>query len=311
MITQLFTATVLVGIVSSGVRLATSYLYAAIGETLGQISGVLNLGVEGIMLVAAFAAYYVVYTTNNLLLGLGAAIVVGGIMGLLMAFISVTLKAEQGISGIGLYLFGLGLSDLLFRVTIGTPKTVDGFQNLTIPVLTDLPVLGPIFFNQNILVYGAFALVPITWFVLNKTTLGLLIRSVGQNPEAADSLGISVARVRYTAVIVGGVFSGIAGASLSIALLNVFQQNLTSGQGFIAVALVYFGGWRPVRVMLGALLFSMVNALQLWIQILGIPLSSDLAVMMPYILTIVALVFAARLTVMQPTALTKPFERGE
>ena len=311
MITQLFTATVLVGIVSSGVRLATSYLYAAIGETLGQISGVLNLGVEGIMLVAAFAAYYVVYTTNNLLLGLGAAIVVGGIMGLLMAFISVTLKAEQGISGIGLYLFGLGLSDLLFRVTIGTPKTVDGFQNLTIPVMTDLPVLGPIFFNQNILVYGAFALVPITWFVLNKTTLGLLIRSVGQNPEAADSLGISVARVRYTAVIVGGVFSGIAGASLSIALLNVFQQNLTSGQGFIAVALVYFGGWRPVRVMLGALLFSMVNALQLWIQILGIPLSSDLAVMMPYILTIVALVFAARLTVMQPTALTKPFERGE
>jgi ABC-type uncharacterized transport system permease subunit len=311
MITELFTATVLVGIVSSGVRLATSYLYAAIGETLGQISGVLNLGVEGIMLVAAFAAYYVVYTTNDLWLGFGAAILVGGIMGLLMAFISVTLKAEQGISGIGLYLFGLGLSDLLFRVTIGTPKTVNGFPNLTIPVLTDLPVLGQIFFNQNILVYGAFALVPITWFVLNKTTLGLLMRSVGQNPEAADSLGISVARVRYTAVIVGGVFSGIAGASLSIALLNVFQQNLTSGQGFIAVALVYFGGWKPFRVMLGALLFSMVNALQLWIQILGIPLSSDLAVMMPYILTIVALVFAARLTVTQPAALTKPFERGE
>ncbi|HEX7594691.1 MAG TPA: ABC transporter permease, partial [Anaerolineae bacterium] len=311
MITDLFTATVLVGVISSGVRLATSYLYAAIGETIGQISGVLNLGVEGIMLVAAFAAYYVVYTTNDLLLGLGVAIVVGGVMGLLMAFISVTLKAEQGISGIGLYLFGLGLSDLLFRVTIGTPKTVNGFQNVTIPVLTDLPVLGPIFFNQNVLVYGAFALIPITWFVLNKTTLGLLIRSVGQNPEAADSLGVSVARVRYTAVIVGGVFSGIAGASLSIALLNVFQQNLTSGQGFIAVALVYFGGWRPFRVMIGALLFSMVNALQLWIQILGIPLSSDLAVMMPYILTIVALVFAARLTVTQPAALTKPFERGE
>lgn len=311
MITELFTATVLVGIVSSGVRLATSYLYAAIGETLGQISGVLNLGVEGIMLVAAFAAYYVVYTTNDLLLGLGAAIVVGGIMGFLMAFISVTLKAEQGISGIGLYLFGLGLSDLLFRVTIGTPKTVNGFPNLTVPVLSDLPVLGPIFFNQNVLVYGAFALVPITWFVLNKTTLGLLIRSVGQNPEAADTLGISVARVRYTAVTVGGMLSGIAGASLSIALLNIFQQNLTSGQGFIAVALVYFGGWRPVRVMIGALLFSMVNALQLWIQILGIPLSPDLAVMMPYVLTIVALVFAARLTVTQPAALTKPFERGE
>jgi general nucleoside transport system permease protein len=311
MITQLFTTAVLVGIVASGVRFATSYLYAAIGETFGQISGVLNLGVEGIMLVAAFAAYYVVIMTGNLWLGLGAAIAVGATMGLLMAFISVTLKAEQGISGIGLYLFGLGLSDLVYRVTIGTPKTVNGFSNVNIPGLSTLPIVGPILFSQNILVYGAFLLVPVAWFVLNKTTLGLLIRSVGQNPEAADSVGISVARVRYFTVTLGGALSGIAGASLSIALLNVFQQNLTSGQGFIAVALVYFGGWRPFRVMLGALLFSMVNALQLWIQILNIPLSPDLAVMMPYVLTIVALVFAARLTVTQPTALTKPFERGE
>lgn len=311
MISELLTATVLVGIVASGVHFATSYIYAAIGETFGQVSGVLNLGVEGIMLVAAFAAYYVVITTGNLWLGLGSAIAVGAIMGLLMAFISVTLKAEQGISGIGLYLFGLGLSDLLFRVTIGTPKTVNGFSTLNIPGLSTWPIVGPILFSQNILVYGAFLLVPIAWFVLNKTTLGLLIRSVGQNPEAADSLGISVARVRYFTVTLGGALSGIAGASLSIALLNVFQQNLTSGQGFIAVALVYFGGWRPFRVMLGALLFSMVNALQLWIQILSIPLSPDLAVMMPYVLTIVALVFAARLTVTQPAALTKAFERGE
>ena len=311
MITQLFSATVIVGIIASGVRLATSYLYAAIGETFGQVSGVLNLGVEGIMLVAAFAAYYVVIVTGNLGLGLGAAILVGAVMGLLMAFISVTLKAEQGISGIGLYLFGLGFSDLLFRVTIGTPKTVDGFPSINIPGLSTMPILGPIVFSQNVLVYGAFLLVPISWYVLNKTTLGLLIRSVGQNPEAADSLGISVARVRYATVTLGGALSGIAGASLSIALLNVFQQNLTSGQGFIAVALVYFGGWKPYRVMLGALLFSMVNALQLWVQILGIPLSPDLAVMMPYVLTIVALIFAARLTVTQPAALTKPFERGE
>jgi general nucleoside transport system permease protein len=311
MITQLLTTAVLVGIVASGVRFATSYLYAAIGETFGQISGVLNLGVEGIMLVAAFAAYYAVIMTGNLWLGLGAALAVGALMGLLMAFISVTLQAEQGISGIGLYLFGLGLSDLLFRVTIGTPKTVNGFNNVNIPGLSTLPIVGPILFSQNVLVYGAFLLVPIAWFVLNRTTLGLLIRSVGQNPEAADSLGISVPRVRYFTVTLGGALSGIAGASLSIALLNVFQQNLTSGQGFIAVALVYFGGWRPFRVMVGALLFSMVNALQLWIQILNIPLSPDLAVMMPYVLTIVALVFAARLTVTQPTALTKPFERGE
>jgi simple sugar transport system permease protein len=311
MITDLFTLNVLVGILASGVRLATSYLYAALGETFGQISGVLNLGVEGIMLVAAYAAYYVVLQTGDLGLGLLVAILVGAVMGLMMALISITLKAEQGISGIGVYLFGLGLSDLLFRVTVKSVQTVKGFPNINIPGLSDLPVLGPILFNQNLLVYGAFALVPVAWFILNKTTFGLMVRAVGQNPEAADTLGISVARVRYATVTLGGALSGVAGASLSIALLNVFQQNLTSGQGFIAVALVYFGAWKPFRVMLGALLFSMVNALQLWIQALGIPLPSDIALMMPYILTIVALAFAARQIVMQPAALTKPYERGE
>jgi simple sugar transport system permease protein len=205
----------------------------------------------------------------------------------------------------------LGLSDLLYRITIKSPQTVRGFQDIAIPGLTDLPIVGPILFNQNILVYIAFALVPVTWFVLNKTTFGLRVRAVGQNPEAADTLGISVARTRYLTVTLGGAFSGIAGASLSIALLNLFQQNLTSGQGFIAVALVYFGAWKPFRVMLGCLLFSMVNALQLWIQTLGIPIPSDIALMLPYILTIVALMFAARSVVTQPAALTKPFERGE
>ncbi len=311
MISDLFTLNVLVGILTSGVRLATSYLYAAIGETFGQISGVLNLGVEGIMLVAAFAAYYIVLQSGSLWLGLLVAIIVGAAMGLMMAFISVTLKAEQGISGIGVYLFGLGLSDLLYRVTIKSPQTVKGFENVQIPFLTDLPIVGPILFNQNLLVYGAFALVPIAWFVLNKTTFGLKIRAVGQNPGAADTLGISVAKIRYATVTLGGALSGIAGASLSIALLNVFQNNLTAGQGFIAVALVYFGGWKPFRVMLGCLLFSMVNALQLWIQVLNIPLPSDIALMLPYILTIVALMFAARQMVTQPAALTKPFERGE
>jgi ABC-type uncharacterized transport system permease subunit len=311
MISQLFTLPVIVGIIASGIRIATSYLYAALGETYGQISGVLNLGVEGIMLVAAFAAYYFAYETGSLIGGLLAAILVGALMGLFMAFISVTLKAEQGISGIGLYLFGLGVSDVLFRVTIGTPKPIDGFPNLQLPVLSNLPILGPIFFNQNVLVYGAFLLVPVTWFVLNKTTLGLKIRAVGQTPEAADSLGISVARVRYFTVTLGGALAGLAGASLSIAILNVFQANLTSGQGFIAVALVYFGAWKPTRVMLGALLFSMVIALQLWIQTLGIPLPSDIAGMLPYVLTIVALILAARQTITQPTALTKPFEREE
>ncbi len=310
MISELLSMTVLVGILASGIRLATPYLYAAIGETFGQRSGVLNLGVDGQMLLGAFTAFYVAITTGNLWFGVLSAMVVGGLMGLAMAFVTVNLHAEQGISGIGFYLFGLGLSDLLFQKLLGTVETVKGFPKVHIPVLSDLPVVGEIFFRQNVLVYIAFSLVPIAWFVLNKTTLGLKIRAVGENPEAADSLGVSVARIRYFTIILGGTLSGVAGASLSIALVNVFQQNMTSGLGFIAVALVYFGAWRPWGVLGGALLFSLVNSLQLWIQVLGIPVPSDIAVMMPYILTILVLV-ATVSRVRAPSALTKPFERED
>ena len=301
---------VIIGILTSGIRLATPYLYAAIGETFGQRSGVLNLGVDGQMLLGAFAAFYVAFTTGNLGLGLLAAILVGGAMGLAMAFVTVNLQAEQGISGIGFYLFGLGMSELLFKMLLGTVETVKGFPPLHIPLLGDIPVIGEIFFQQNIMVYGAFLLVPVAWFVLNKTTLGLKIRSVGENPEAADSLGVSVARVRYFTIILGGILSGVAGASLSIALLNVFQQNMTSGLGFIAVALVYFGAWRPWGVLAGALLFSMVNSLQLWMQVLNIPIPTELAVMLPYVLTIVVLVLTVS-RARPPSALTKPFGRGD
>lgn len=308
MITDLFSATVLIGILASGIRLATPYLYAAIGETFGQKSGVLNLGVEGQMLLGCFAAFYVTFNTGSLWLGLLAAIIVGAVMGLAMAYVTVNLHAQQGISGIGFYLFGLGMSELLFQILMGTVETVQGFQKIFIPGLSDIPIIGEIFFNQNILVYGAYLLVPLSWFVLNKTTLGLKIRAVGENPDAADSLGVSVARVRYFTIVLGGILSAIAGASLSIALLNVFQQNMTSGLGFIAVALVYFGGWKPTGVLWGALLFSMVNSLQLWIQVLGIPIPSDIAVMMPYVLTILVLV-ASVSRVRSPSALSKPFER--
>jgi simple sugar transport system permease protein len=153
-------------------------------------------------------------------------------------------------------------------------------------------------------------LVPIAWWVINKTRWGLSLRAVGQNPTAADSLGVSVQRIRYAAVTIGGVLAGIAGASLSISLLNIFQEGMTAGQGFIAVALVYFGSWTPVGVMAGALLFSVVNALQLWVQVLGLNVPSNIAVMLPYVLTIVALAFPFR-RALQPAALTKPFERGE
>ncbi len=306
---ELFTLPVLLGIAYSGIRLATPYLYAAIGEMFSERAGVVNLGVDGIMLMGAYAAFFVGMNTGNLWLGLLAAAVTGLLMGLLMSFISINLQAEQGISGIGLYLFGLGLSSLLFKKTLGGVESISGFQPVKIPLLGDLPLIGEVFFNHNLLVYSAFLLVPLAWWMLNRTTLGLKIRAVGVKPEAADSLGVSVARIRYFAVSLGGVLAGIAGASLSIALINLFQENMTSGQGFIAIALVYFGGWSPFGVLAGALLFSFVNALQLWIQVIGINLPSDIAVMLPYILTIAALAVGRRAR--QPAALSKPFERGE
>jgi ABC-type uncharacterized transport system permease subunit len=305
-----FSIGVITGILNTMVSLATPFLYAALGETISQSSGVVNLGVDGIMLLSAFAAFAVTLTTGSLWLGLCAAAVVGLAMGLLMSLVSVTLKAEQGVSGIGLYMFGLGMSSLLFKVTIGTVKTVSGFPPVPIPLLADIPFLGSILFRNNVLVYGGFLLVPAVWWLLSRTTLGLKIKSVGQNPAAADSVGISVDRIRYLSVCMGSVLAGVAGASLSISLLNLFQDNLTAGQGFIAVALVYFGGWSPVGVLGGALLFSVVNSFQLWMQVLGVKISSSVAVMLPYLLTIAALTVTVN-RMRQPAALNKPFERGE
>ena len=310
---ELLQPAVLIGILTGTIRFATPYLYASIGEMFAQRSGVVNLGVDGIMLMGAYAGFFVALNMpgeGGLWLGLLSAAIVGLLMGLLMSVISVTLKAEQGISGIGLYIFGLGLSSLLFRVTIGTVKTVEGFKAIQIPVLSDLPVIGAIFFRYSIVVYGAFLLIPIAWFILERTTWGLKIKAVGQNPAAADSLGVSVNRVRYICVCLGGVLAGLAGASMSLSLYNLFQDNLTAGLGFIAVALVYFGGWRPTGILIGALLFSAITALQLFMQLTKVGISPDLANMLPYLITIIVLMFPIN-RARQPAALNKPFERGE
>jgi ABC-type uncharacterized transport system permease subunit len=300
---------------------ATPYLFAALGELFVQRSGVLNLGVEGMMLMGAFSAIYVVSDKGlgqDPVVGMLAAIIVGGLMGLGMAIVSVTFKAEQGISGIGFSLFGLGLSTLLFKSLAGGVITAQGqgFGALHIPLLSDIPVLGTILFQQNVLVYVAFALVPISVWLLNRTRWGLQIRAVGQNPAAADAMGVNVNRVRYSTVILGGILAGVAGASLSIAVTPIFQENMTAGRGYIAVALVYFGAWSPWRVMAGALLFSIANNLQIWAQILdvrigGAAIPPNLLIMAPYILTIAVLLFARQRKRLEPAALSKPFERGD
>jgi simple sugar transport system permease protein len=307
---NIFSVDVVSGILNTTVGLATPFLYAALGETFAQTAGVFNLGVDGIMLLSAFTAFYVTLTTGNLMLGLLAAALVGLAMGLLMSLVSVSLKAEQGVSGIGLYMFGMGLSSLLFKVLVGTVKTVEGFKPVSIPLLADIPFLGPVLFKHDVLAYGAFLLVPLSWWILERTELGIKLKAVGQNPAAADSVGISVNRVRYFAVCLGAVLAGVAGASLSIAQLDLFQDNLTAGQGFIAVALVYFGGWRPAGVLAGALVFSVANSFQLWMQVLGVKVPPSVAVMLPYVLTILALTITAN-RARQPAALNKPFERGE
>lgn len=308
-------AAIILGILHSGIRLATPYLFASIGETISQRAGVLNLGVEGIMLMGAFFGFYATLQTDNPWIGMLAAITIGALMGLLMAIVSITFQAEQGISGIGLYMFGLGVSSLLFKTMVGNVVSVDGFSELTFCItdsfcLSEIPILGDIFFSHSIITYAAFALVPLATWMLNKTTWGLNIRAAGQNPEALDSLGVSVTAVRYAAVMAGSALAGVAGASLSISLLGLFQESMTNGMGFIAVALVYFGSWRPRGVLMGALLFSTINALQLWVQVLNLNIPSDVAVMLPYLLTIIALALPFRRS-LQPAALTKPFKRGE
>ena len=307
---QLFTQAVIIAIVASGIRLAVPLLISALGEMFGQRSGVLNLGVDGIMLLGAFGGYYAVLRSGNVWFGLVVGAIIGILLGLASALISVTLKAEQGISGIGVYLFGLGMSDLLFQKLVGTPIPIRSFPKVNIPGLSEIPVLGGMLFQHSLVVYMAFAAVPISMFVLNHTTFGMNVRAVGENPEAADSLGVSVTKVRYATVTIGGTLAGVAGAALAIDL-GIFQQNLTNAAGFIAIALVYFGAWRPIGVMLGALLYGFVNALVLQLKTLGIiPLSwSDIAAMAPAIITILALVIVAQ-RFRAPSALTKPFTRG-
>ncbi len=308
---EVFTTAVMVAVVASAIRLAVPLLLASLGETFGQRSGVLNLGVDGIMLLGAFTGYYTVLKSGNVWLGLLAAGIVGLFLGLASAVIAVTLKAEQGISGIGVYLFGLGMSDLLFQKLVGTPIPIDTFPEITIPLLSDIPYIGEMFFQHSLVIYLAFAAIPVATFVMNKTTFGMNVRAVGEYPDAADTLGVSVAGVRYATEIIGGTLAGLAGGVLAITL-GIFQQNLTNGAGFIAIALVYFGAWRPIGIMLGALLFGFVNALVLELKTLEIiPRDlSNIAAMAPAIITILALVFVAR-RFRAPSALTKPFTRGK
>jgi len=308
-VSDFFTLSVLVATLASGIRLATPFLLAALGETIGQRSGVLNLGVEGVMLLGAYAAYYTALESGSALAGIGVGLLVGAVMGLVYALLTVVLHAEQGISGIGIFLFGLGFTDLLFQEQVGTPLPIDGLAKWSVPGLSSIPYLDELFFEHNPLVYLAFILVPVMWFIVNRTTFGLNVRAVGETPEAADTLGVSVNATRVATIVIANTFAGLAGAALALEV-GVFQQNLTAGQGFIAIALVYFGAWRMFGVLAGSLLFGIVSATVLQWKTLGIVSGSlsSITAMAPAILTIVVLVLVSR-RIGAPAALTKHFDR--
>jgi simple sugar transport system permease protein len=308
--------TVLSNILVLGVPFSIALLLAALGEMFNQRAGVFNLGCEGIMAMGAFLAFLPAYylKTGALapyanLIGVAGAVAVGALLGILFALVTVTFRAPQGIAGIGLQMLGWGTAGTLFRHFVGGVTGVPGIPALPIPLLSRIPVLGPILFSHNPLVYLALLMVPASWFILFKTPWGLKVRAVGTHPRAADTMGTNVARVRYQALALGGAMAGLAGAYLSLCQAKMFADDIVAGRGFIAVALVYFGRWHPGWILAGSLLFSLAQSFQLTIQVMGIKFPYEFAVMLPYVMVILVLSLASSSKLHGPDALGKPFNR--
>jgi general nucleoside transport system permease protein len=311
----------IVSILNIAIVAGTSLVFATIGEIIIERAGILNLGVEGMMIMGAVTAFAAAYHSGNAWLGVGAAVLVGGLMAVIHAFLTITLRAEQVVSGLALTILGSGLASFLGeRLGPGGAPLVGligpRFRDVPIPVLKDIPVIGPALFDQDILVYLMYVLVAVVWFFLYKTRPGLHLRAIGENPQTADAMGIDVFRLRYFYTIVGGMLIGLAGAHLSLGYTPGWTENLTGGRGWIAIALVIFATWDPVRAVLGALLFGGINAIQFRLQALGTTIPSSLLNMLPYILTVVVLVLvtwleAFRKRVGAPAALGLPYNREE
>lgn len=289
-------------------RIASPILFGALGETIIERAGVLYLGIEGTMLLSAFTGFVTAQITGSLWIGLGAAILTGMLLCTLMGVLTVTLGLNQHVSGLGITLLATALALFSFRLIYGgssTPPALDeSFQQLQLFTGTALEPL----FTQHWLTYVALLCVPLVGWLLYRTTFGLRLRSVGENPEAADTAGINVYRMRYLALILGGGLIGLGGAFLSLAQLGAFTHGVVNGRGWVAIAIVIFGNWQPIRVLAGAMLFSGVQALQLRLQAAGIPLPYELLLALPYVLTIIAIAMVGR-NVSVPAALLKPYRR--
>ena len=298
---------------AGAIRAGTPLLFASVGEILAERSGILNLGIEGMMLMGAFTGFSVTYITGNLWLAVFLAVIVGGVFAALHAFMSVTLRINQVVSGLALVFLGEGLSGFWGKAYVGLQ--IPSFQSVKLPLLGSIPYVGAILFDRNVLVYMGYVIVPIVWWFLYKTTAGMNLRAVGEAPAAADAKGINVSLTRYVYTIIGGFFSGLAGAYISLAYTPMWVQNMTAGRGWIAVALVIFAIWDPVIAMLGAFAFGGISVLNFSFQIIQLPIPVNITNMFPYIFTIFVMLFASSDKIKKkfgvPSALGIPYSREE
>jgi simple sugar transport system permease protein len=285
------------GFIDSILRVSTPILIASLGELVGELSGVINLGLEGIMLAGAFSGFCLCYFFDSAVLGIIGALFTGAILGLTMAFLSIRLKTNQIVTGFGLWILCQGLVGFAFRKIFGVvikPPSIPGLIDTPIPVLSSIPLLGETFFSQNAIVYFSWLLVVCIFFILKYTSWGLRIKAVGESPAVAEAAGINYALVRYSAVAFGGAMAGLAGAYLTLGVLHFFTDGMIAGLGFISVAVVFFSRWRPFWAMIGAVVFAASSALQYRLQAIEFPLPYQILLMLPYLVTILFLILFVR-----------------
>jgi general nucleoside transport system permease protein len=302
---------ILAGFLSASMRLGVPIMLAALGGMFGERSGILNIGLEGMMLAGSLVGFAAGYFSSNLWVGLLAAMLIGAVLGLVLGFYTITLATNQVVAGISLNLLAVGVTSFAYRALFGTGTAqprIDSFLPIKIPLLSDIPLLGPLFFQQGALVYLALGLVAVSWVVLFRSSIGLRVVAVGEHPHAAETLGIDVARTRYLCLAVGGMLAGMGGAFLSLSATGVFLDNMTAGRGYIALAILILGRRRPFGILGASLLFGAADALQLRAQLLPIGVPFQFMLMLPYVLTIVVLVgFVRRADA--PAALGIPYRR--
>lgn len=312
---DIFSVAFLTALLTASLRFATPILLAALGEVFVERAGILNLGLEGVMLGGAFTGFLVIYATGNLPLAFVAGILAGILISLFLGFFYITLQANQVVAGILFNFMMVGLTGYSYALLLGENRLprLEMLNPLPLPGLESIPILGEMLFNQSPITYLALLLVPVASLVLYRTGFGLNLRAVGEHPRAADTLGVHVNRLRYLAMVIGGAGAGAGGAFFALQF-GAFMDTMLSGRGYIALAIVIFGRWIPNRVLIGAFLFGLIDALALRLQALSIPIPHQFFLMLPYLLTIIALLFSigSRLEVGSPSgpkSLMVPYER--